>query len=656
MKKITALILVLLVLLAAFWAQEPKAQPAAEPETAAADEASETAEPADKMTAADVEAFLEGLLPQQLERENIAGATVSVVKDGKLLFSKGYGLADVKEGRPVRADETLFRPGSISKLFTWTAVMQLQEQGKLDLDKDVNEYLDFKIPEAFGKPITMKNILTHTPGFEESVKDLFKTEPGDLNLGEYLKTHIPARIFPPGTVPAYSNYGTALAGYIVERISGKPFNDYIAENIFLPLGMESSTFVQPLPEGLAKRMSTGYRVGSDEEPVKFEVVVPFPAGSLTSSATDMAKFMQAHLNNGQLGESRILKPETAKLMHSRLFGLDENANAMAHGFYEESRNGLRIIGHGGDTIAFHSDLHLIPEKNVGFFVSYNSAGKGEVSGRSILWEAFLDRYFPYEPEGEAEYKDAEKDAQAVAGKYIASRRSETSFLRVASVLGEVTVAPAGDGMITVAMFTEPSGVPKKFKAVAPMTFRDVNGQDKVIFKPDVDGRMQIVIAYPFMTFTRVGFFENSGVLLPVLGISLGIMALTLILAPVAWLVRRHYGRKLELGKLQNRLRFGTWIVFVLDLALVIGLVSLVTYALSNIDFLSDSGNVWFHLVQAIGILGALGTILVMFNAVYVWLIECSIWYRLRAALFALCCIGFLWFAYVANLLVISSTY
>ncbi|MCO6512008.1 MAG: beta-lactamase family protein [Aridibacter famidurans] len=661
MKKTAALAALLLLLLASFPGQSPEPTPAAEatPEAGSAPEAQaegeEAPSPADKLTAADLDAFFEGILPAQLERENIAGATVSVVRDGEVIFAKGYGYADVKARKPVDAEKTLFRPGSISKLFTWTAVMQLHEQGKLDLDKDINEYLDFKIPEAFGKPITMKHILTHTPGFEEAVKDLFKTQAGELNLGEYLKTHVPNRIFPPGTVPAYSNYGTALAGYVVERISGKPFNDYVADNIFKPLGMDRSTFVQPLPEEIAGDMSNGYRLASDVETVSFEVVVPFPAGSLTSSATDMAKFMLAHLNGGKLGDAQLLKPETTELMHSRLFALDDKANAMAHGFYEESRNGLRIIGHGGDTIAFHSDLHLIPEKNLGFFISYNSGGKGEVSGRSIIWETFLDRYFPYEPE-EKTYENAEADAQAVAGKYMVSRRSEHSFLRVAAVLGEATVSPAGEGTITIDAFTEPSGQPIKFKAVEPMTFRDVNGQSTVIFKPDDEGRMQLIIQYPFMVFKRVGFFENSGILLPVLGISLGIMALTLILAPIAWLTRRRYGHKLEYTKYQKLLRYGVWVVFALDLILVIGLVSLVTYALSNIDFLSDQGNVWFFLVQGIGIIGALGTILVLFNAVYCWMIKCSIWYRLRAALFALCCIGFLWFAYVANLLVISSTY
>jgi len=186
-----------------------------------------------ELTGADLEAFLDGVMPSQLQRENVAGAAISVVKDGKLIFAKGYGFSDVEKRTPVTADNTLFRPGSISKLFTWTSVMQLAEQGKLDLDKDVNEYLDFKIPPAYGKPITLKNIMTHTAGFEELGRDLFVSDAQHMHsLEQFLKHHVPDRIFPPGVVPAYSNYATALAGYIVQRVSGKSFDQYAQENIF----------------------------------------------------------------------------------------------------------------------------------------------------------------------------------------------------------------------------------------------------------------------------------------------------------------------------------------------------------------------------------------------------------------------------------------
>src|SRR5258708_11398819 len=274
-------------------------------------------------------------MPSQLEREDIAGAVVAVVRDGKVLFAKGYGFSDVEKHKPILPAETLFRPGSISKLFTWTSVMQLVEQGKLDLDRDVNEYLDYKIPPAFGKPITLRNIMTHTPGFEDTAKELFVADASKMRpLGEYLREHIPARIFPPGVTPAYSNYATAVAGYIVQRVSGKPFEQYVADNLYSPLGMAHTTFVQPLPPNLLPLMSNGYsRASQSAKP--FEFVQSFPAGSVSTSAADMCNFMVAHMQDGKFGNAQILKPETAKLMHARQFAADPRLNGMTLGFYEE---------------------------------------------------------------------------------------------------------------------------------------------------------------------------------------------------------------------------------------------------------------------------------------------------------------------------------
>jgi CubicO group peptidase (beta-lactamase class C family) len=457
-----------------------------------------TATKVQELTAVDVETFLDGIVPLQLKREDIAGAIVAVVKDGKPLLTKGYGYADVKHKQLVSAEDTLFRPGSVSKLFTWTAVMQLVEQGKLDLDRDVNEYLDFKLPAAFGQPISLKNILTHTAGFEEQLKDLFKVDRRSPDLGNHLKTHIPKRIFAPGTTPAYSNYGAALAGYIVERVSRQPFNNYIDQHIFQPLGMTHSTFVQPLPPELVPLMSKGYTLAS-EAAKEFETVGAFPAGSLTSSAADMSKFMLAHLQQGRLGAAQILKPETARLMHSRAFGLDSAAKSMAYGFYEESRNGQYIIGHGGDTSYFHSDLHLLPDAGVGFFVSYNSAGRGAIDPRTVLSEAFIDRYFPAPPFNSPTLDSAKNDAQAVSGNYIMSRRSESLFKSLA-LISEATVFANADDTISVVeilgFLKDANGKPKRWREVAPMIFRDIHGPDSVIFKPDLHGRMQLILPYP----------------------------------------------------------------------------------------------------------------------------------------------------------------
>ncbi len=651
MKKFAALIILGVMFLSIAFGQVPPAlsAPIAVPMAANAHE----------LTAADVETFLDGIVPLQLDREDIAGATIAVVKDGKPLFTKGYGYADVKKKKPVTA-ETLFRPGSVSKLFTWTAVMQLVEQGKLDLGKDVNEYLDFKIPEAFGQPISLKNILTHTAGFVDQWKDFAPADKRSPNLGNYLKTHIPKRIFAPGTTPAYSNYATMLAGYVVEHVSGQPFNDYIHQNIFKPLGMTHSTFAQPLPTELAPLMSNGYELASDE-PKEFETLAPFPAGSLSSSAVDMSKFMLAHLQEGRLGAAQILKPETARLMHSRAFSLDPAANAMAYGFYEESRNGQRIIGHGGDTSYFHSDLHLLADAGVGFFVSYNSVGRGEVLlTRTMLWDAFLDRYFPAPPSNSPTLNSAKNDANAVSGNYMNSRRSE-SLLKSLALLGEATVSANEDDTISVGemngFMNDANGKPKRWREVAPMTFRDINGQDSLIFKPDQNGRMQVILPYPFMVFQRVGLWENSQILLPVAGLSFFMMLLTLLLGFVAWLVRRHYGQPSKLTTLEGRLRWGVRIVFALNLFFIVTLFSFLLFASNHLELLSDSGNIWIWLIQSIGVLGAVGTLVVFYNAIYTWTSKRSqLWGKLQATMFSLACLGVHWLVFAGHLLSFNSNY
>jgi CubicO group peptidase (beta-lactamase class C family) len=655
-KKWMALMMLGLILSSYGWGQVPNLPKAPSREGAEQSQAEKIPSGVHELTASDVEAFLDGIVPLQLAQDDIAGATIAIVKDGKLLFAKGYGYADIEKKKSVSAEETLFRPGSVSKLFTWTAVMQLVEQGKLDLDRDVNGYLDYKIPDAFGQPITLKDLLAHTPGFEEQIKDLFKTGSESPNLGEYMKTHIPTRIYPPGTAPAYSNYGASLAGYIVERVSGLPFEQYVEENIFKPLGMTHSTFAQPLPSALAPNMSNGYQLASDG-PKPFEMIVPFPAGSLSSSAADMARFMLAHLQDGQLGDARILRLETARLMHSRLFDLDAAANGMCYGFYEESRNGRRIIGHGGDTVCFHSDLHLIPDAGIGFFVSYNSLGRGNPQPRTALWEALLDRYFPYTEPASPTPGSAKDDAKAVSGTYMLSRRSETSFLKAATLIGEFSVSAAEDGAIEVGQLTGPNGKPKRWREVAPMTFLEENGQDKLIFKPDQNGRMQLILPYPFFVGQRVGLFENNKVLLPVTGISLLIMLLTLMLWPVAWFVRRHYGHKLTLTTIERRLRSAVRIVFALDLIFMVALIALVLYGLTHLEVFSDRGNIWFHVIQVIGVLGAIGTLVVIYNAIQSWRNrEIRIWGKLRATLFVLACFGLLWMAFAGNLLHFSSSY
>src|SRR5215210_615960 len=273
---------------------------------------------------AELEAFLDEELGREMEKHHIAGAAVSVVQDGELFFAKGYGDADLENKIPVDPEQTIFRIGSISKLFTWTAVMQLVVQGKLDLDEDVNTYLDFRIPDTYPQPITLRHLMTHTSGFEDRWLDSVVSDPSELvPAREWLVTYMPARVCPPGDCAGYSNYNAMLAGYIVARVSGEPYDQYIQKHIFDRLGMTHSTARSPIPQDLRAQASVGYTYeDGDFQAFPDYTAQPalWPSGAHQATVTDMARFMIAHLQDGRYSDAntagaRILKETTARQMH-----------------------------------------------------------------------------------------------------------------------------------------------------------------------------------------------------------------------------------------------------------------------------------------------------------------------------------------------------
>ncbi|MCJ8158457.1 serine hydrolase domain-containing protein [Sphingomonas sp. LaA6.9] len=496
------------------------------------------------LTKADVDSWLDGYMPYALARGEVAGAVVVVVKDGQVLTQRGFGYADVAARKRVDPEATMFRPGSVSKLVTWTAVMQLVEQGRIDLDADINTYLDFKIPARDGKPVTMRQVMTHTAGFEETIRGLISVGKPDAPLGQLLKRWVPERIFAPGTTPAYSNYATALAGHVVERVSGLSFDDYVDRNIFARIGMTRSSFRQPLPAPLQPLMSRGYALASGD-PKPYEVIGLAPAGSLAATGADMGRFMLAHLNNG----GALLKPETARMMHTTTLTILPEVNRMALGFYEQEINGLTAIAHGGDTQWFHSYLWLFPERNTGVYVSMNSAGKDGASGaiRTALFEGFADRYFP------APYQDARVDAdtakqhaQMLAGTYVNSRRSDSNFFKALELVGQVKVGVGADGTPLVNFLTNLGGEPIKWVEIAPFVWRDANGHGRMAAKV-VDGkvvRLSFDEISPFMMLDRAPWYLSASWLMPALLFGIGVLALTALSWPIGAIARRRYGAKL----------------------------------------------------------------------------------------------------------------
>lgn len=559
------------------------------------------------LDARDLEAWLDGFMPYALDRGHIAGAVVVVVRGDGVVLEKGYGYADMASRKPVDPAATMFRPGSVSKLLTWTAVMQQVEAGKLDLDRDVNDYLDFKIPPRDGKPVTLRNIMTHTAGFEESIRHLISSDPkAVMPLKAYAREALPQRVFAPGSTPAYSNYATALAGYIVERVSGEPFDAYVEKHIFAPIGMTRSSFRQPLPATLAPLMSSGYATSS--EPAKpFEIVVPGPAGSLSATGADMGKFMMAHLNNG----GALLKPETAAAMHDFKAPGVGPLNSMALGFYEQWVNGHRAVGHGGDTQWFHSYLWLFPDADVGVFVSVNSAGKEGAPGaiRSALFHGFADRYLPgVEKPGAVPADEARQHAQMLAGRYVSSRGSFTNFMSILGLLGQSEILVGEDGKIQFPGLEGLSAGARDWVEVEPFVWRDTATGERLAAEV-ANGkvtRVSIDAASPFMVFEPAPAGENAAWLIPALVAALALILLAALAWPVRALVRRKFGANFPLeGKARTAWRLSrgfAWLV----LAAVGGWLGLIAAFSADIGSLGGQLDWLINLLRVVSPVAAFG--------------------------------------------------
>ncbi|MFC4527141.1 beta-lactamase family protein [Dyella halodurans] len=630
--------------------------------TAVADAKTNPGDQAHAITSEDLSSFFDGLVPFALERGDVAGGVISVVKDGKVIFARGYGYANLKTRQAPSPETTLFRPGSTSKLFTWTAVMQLVEQGKLDLDADINQYLDFKIPPRDGKPITLRNIMTHTPGFEDTARDLLPASTDSVNLEKYLKSHLPERIFAPGTIVAYSNYGCGLAGYIVQRISGERFEDYVQKHIFDPLQMAHSSFEQPLPPHLASLLSNGYKSASDGKPHPFEPVDPAPAGALSSSATDMANFMIAHLQQGRFGDTRILQQKTAELMHSPQHTAAEGLGGFALGFYHEDSHGQRIIGHAGDTEVFHSDLHLMLDANVGVFMSFNSAGNegGAHVIRKAVFQSFLDRYFPYSAPKEETLATAKADAERVSGYYESSRRND-SALKPLYLFGQSSVTAQPDGTIVVSVWNNYAGKPLYWREVGPSTWRQVNGDAHLKFVNDADGNIAYWatdVEVPVFVFQRVSGARSMGSVSLWAGLSCFLLVVALLSWGVGAWVRRHYRRPLALDASQRRSRLLSRLgVLALFVVLVGWMGLLVVSSISDDMLLQGTMTPWLYVLYVLGVLGLLGALAVVAHSVRSWMApRRGRWVLAGETLLALAAIYLVWLILTFGLVSFSAHY
>ena len=599
------------------------------------------------LEAPDLEAFFDGIVPMQLERSDIAGASVLVMRDGQVLLKKGYGYADQKTKKPADPNNTIFRLASISKLFTWVSVMQLQEQGKLDIDADVNKYLDFQIRPAFGQPITLRELMTHRGGFEETLKDVIVTDPKKaMSLRDFLIHNQPKRLFAPGTVPGYSNYGVGLASYVVQRVSGQPFEKYVEEHIFTPLGMTHSTFYQPPPKGLVALPSEGYRGDTQKPPVGFEIFNPVGAGGISSTAYDMGRFGQALLNGGELDGKRILKPETLAAMWTPQFRASEAMPPLGMGFYQVWRNDLRWIGHEGDLIAFHSLFFVEPKEKLVLFVSYNSAG-GADKPRPEIIDMFSDRYFPV-PLKQNFAKLPLSDLKAVEGTYQSTRRADSTRLKFFTLLNQRTANVDKDGVLHVGDMKDLRGHRIKWKPVGKDLWQQVDDQTRLFTIRDDKGKIvRLAYEFPGVQAQRVHWYENAKWVLYAVHASLGILVLVL-LASVLRIISRIFLRKRGRPAPQPGTKWLPWFTRMAALTWIAIAVWIISFLNATGDDLTPPTAAWdkyFLLLNLVTAIGLFFSLLAILSGLRVWSKKELRWItKVKYSLVALACLFLSWFA------------
>ncbi|MCM3633441.1 serine hydrolase [Paenibacillus camelliae] len=413
----------------------------------------------------------------KLEEWNVPGAIISIVQGNNVLYQQGFGEADVATKTAVLADKTLFRTGSIAKLVTATALMQLVEQGKISLDAGVNDYLPEPwIQYSEENPVTIAHLLTHTTGFNNGMDirpgDIYYTLDDYYDLESYVKASIPKTVRKPGEVFMYDNFASMLQGYIVEYVSQQKFEDYVQEQIFKPLSMEHSGF-RLTPE-IAEGMATGYM--PDGQPYPQYSIKPsdHPHGGWYTTAADAAIFMMAHLNEGSYQGVRILKPETAKLMQEYQVYIQPGKPVMAYGFeasmYPQYDNGQRVIAKGGDILGFSSYMWLLPEHEIGVFVNVNG-NNGMI--REELYREFMQTFIPNIGEQHQQLNTSQEELAKFEGTY--------TDLRLDNWRSKIKVT--GDGKLSMED-TMLGNI--EFTQVDPMTFID-DEERELVFKNNAAG-------------------------------------------------------------------------------------------------------------------------------------------------------------------------
>ncbi len=477
---------------------------------------------------------VDGYMRHTVVSGKTVGATVAIVRNGRLLALKGYGDADRTRGIPVQGGTTQFRIGSITKVLVWIAVMQQVEAGRLDLEADVNSYLqDFQLPPDFTAPVTLRHLMTHTPGLEDNLVDLFVSGPRQLGeLGSNLANHVPQRVRLPGSLTAYSNYGAALAGYLVAHVSGMSWDDYVEAHVLQPLGMRDSTTRQPVPAHMEATRARGYLpVLGGEKEQGFTYVPLAPAGAASATAADMAKLMAELLNPNA---SQILSAASKAQLFGDAFVIHPEVNAMALGPYEMTLgDGARAVGHDGNTILFNSRMVLWPQQGVGVFVSTNTLGAEPVATELVELVASQLGLAGSEP-ALADVVDGAK----YAGQYLSARRNHSNFSKLLGVMDSAQVQFDKE---TLSLLITDLGGTRRYRQVSDGAFQQVDGFTRVAFTPSPSGGQILYFSdRPMTAYTAATLPESVMVNLAILLTWLVLAVGVLLVWPISSLTHRRH--------------------------------------------------------------------------------------------------------------------
>jgi CubicO group peptidase (beta-lactamase class C family) len=481
----------------------------------------------------DLATLVDGALGSLRREHDLAGITLAVVRDDALHVARGYGQADLATARPVDPAATLFRIGSVSKTFIWTAVMLLVERGELDLDTDVNAYLqEVRVSEAFGEPVTLRELMAHRAGFEDTLQLFTVADDDPRRLAELLSAHQPTRVYPPGARSAYSNWGAGLAAQVVEDVAGQAYGEFLQQALLTPLGMQDTTWQAPrhLEAARRERLATGYRPrhGGLGRQDYLQLGAYWPVGGMASTATDMARWMRFHLNGGELDGIRLLAEDTHARMWQRAHDDRPDAADVAHGWQDVPYRGLRTLGHGGGTAAFLTNLVLVPELNLGVFVSQNSAHT--LVPITQLPTLLIDRLTGFDPVPLL-IDDEDPEALAeLAGSYRNNRRVFSSFAAVLGAFNVTRLTPVSRDSVELRHPMEGSDYYRRLDGATEVFENARGGRVAVVRGPDGEV-VALADAMGIHTLERVGIWEHPNTLVTLVGLA-SLLALTTLLG--AW--------------------------------------------------------------------------------------------------------------------------